>query len=410
MKVLVSESLLSEATSKYVKKVIDPALMTWQEFHDNIINPQDEWHESTAYSRNNNYEYAKQNSLSADGYMNIKKYPILVNTITVNGRRFQVRKKQTKRHYYLTDERGERITDQEGRFIEMNDVERKAMRFPEFYYEVAIFDQDGVMVSSAENEWGALLVTTVDEFKGWGFGKIVLAEYRKGMPEADSGGFTNAGYNLTQNYYFGLVRDYLAKGFYSYLIKKGHISKEKVKTIIAQLPERSKSKKELDLNFNDPKDILVIDLDNGEFILYNKKIIPLLIKEKDPNNHFVREGLLGHIRPLYMDHVGAYRLQLFFARNKKIEVALNLLLASYLHDDNIPIIVDDVHKMFEQHIDKSLYNIKKDKAYSKSSHIQYKPLNRVEQKTRLEMCGGDKHEAEDLYTIITELAYMLSED
>jgi hypothetical protein len=43
MKVLVSESLLSEATSKYVKKVIDPALMTWQEFHDNIINPQDVW-------------------------------------------------------------------------------------------------------------------------------------------------------------------------------------------------------------------------------------------------------------------------------------------------------------------------------------------------------------------------------
>lgn len=410
MKVFISESLLLEATAKYVKKIIDPALMTWEEFHDKIINPSNRWHESSAYSRDNNYEYAESHKDDEDGYMNIKSYPILINNITINGKLFQVRKRKTKRLYALVDENGNNIYDKNGRALTMNDTERKALRYPEFYYEIGIFDENGVLISSALNEWGALLVTTVDEFKGWGFAKIVIDEYRKEHPDADSGGFTNAGLHTTQNYYFDLVRKYLASGFYSHLIRQGHITKEKVKQIISKLPDKSPQKKPKDLNFNDPKDILVIDLDNGEFILYNQKIIPLILSEKDSTDHFVREGLLGHVRPMFIETKQIFRLHLFFARNAKIKAALNLLMASYLHDEKLCIIDNDMYNMFEKHIDKSLYNISNNKACAKASHINYKNLNRQEQEKRLKLCNGDKFEAEEVYTLITELAYILSED
>ncbi len=272
MRIIISENILLESTTPFVKKIIDPALMTWDEFHDKVINPSNKWHESSAYKTS--YAEAVQKK---DSYMNIKEYPILLNNMTINGRRFEVRKKQQKRLYSLVDEKGQYILDQNGRTMIMNDVERKAMKFPEFFYEIAIFDENEVQVASAQNEWGALLITTVEEFRSWGLAKIVLSEYRKEHPDADSGGFTNAGYNLTKSYYFDLVRDYLAKGFYTHLIKNGHISKEKVKIIIQQLPDRKKQKVPTDLNFNDPRDIMVIDLDNGEFILYNRKIIPIVI-------------------------------------------------------------------------------------------------------------------------------------
>ena len=312
--------------------------------------------------------------------------------------------------YSLVDEKGQYILDQNGRTMIMNDVERKAMKFPEFFYEISIFDENEVQVASAQNEWGALLITTVEEFRSWGLAKIVLSEYRKEHPDADSGGFTNAGYALTQNYYFDLIRDYLSKGFYTDLIKKGHITKEKVKKIIEQLPDRKKQKVSTDLNFNDPKDIMVIDLDNGEFILYNRKIIPIVIDRMDMTDHFIQDGLLGHIRPLYMTHKKSFRLQLFYAKNKTIAKVLNLLLQSYLHDENILLVDNDEHKMFEKYIDKSLYDIKQNLAKAKTSQINYKILNKTEQKIRLDMCNNDRQLSEEVYTLITELAYVLSED
>ena len=89
MRIIISENLLFESTTPFVKKVIDPALMTWNEFHDKVINPSNSWHESSAYKTS----YAEA-SEKKDSYLNIKNYPILINTIAINGRRFEVRKKE----------------------------------------------------------------------------------------------------------------------------------------------------------------------------------------------------------------------------------------------------------------------------------------------------------------------------
>lgn len=389
---------LNEATTKYIKKIVDPALLTWDEYYK-IANPEDKFHSNDIYQT----DY-QSNAADKDA---IKRYPILINNIKLNNVPFQVRKAKDKLSYSARDEKGEILRDERGISISLTKDEIKKLGLRLYSEDVGIFDEDSVKVASASDEWGALLVQVVKEYRDWGLGKIALTEYLKIYPKKEAGGFTEGGYNNRKSYYFDRVRDYLQSGLYSHLIKNGNISMEKVKKIISQLPERKK-REEKDYNFYNPKDFLVMDLD-GEFIIYNKRIIPILMKDRDMGDFFANKGIMGHIRPLYMEHLNSYRLQLFYAKNTKIANLLNMFLASYLYDEKTAIITNDQHKMFETYINPTYYKVNKNSARSKKHIIDYKIFGVLEKKARNEICGN-RVESEEIRDLIMEMTYGLSED
>ena len=78
---------LPEATSPYLKKAIDPALMTFSEYH-NLVNPDHKMHDSKAYD---------SDLKDLNRYDDADSYAKLMNTINKNGITFEVRMKATDR-------------------------------------------------------------------------------------------------------------------------------------------------------------------------------------------------------------------------------------------------------------------------------------------------------------------------
>lgn len=75
--------MLKEETTKYVKKIVDPALMTWGEF-SNAINSAGKSHPETAYKTT--YEINKGKE-----YKSKKNYPTLINRFVSNNMEFELR-------------------------------------------------------------------------------------------------------------------------------------------------------------------------------------------------------------------------------------------------------------------------------------------------------------------------------
>ena len=392
--------MLKEETTKYVKKLVDPALMTWREF-SRAINSAGKSHPETAYKTT--YEINKDKE-----YKSKKKYPTLINRFVSNNMEFELRESIEKGQYVMSDENGDFIRDINGDLLTFNDEELKILGINPYDISLGIFDMDGVMVGSAQNEWGTILITVVEEFRGFGFGQILLKKYRELYPKRDSGGFTPRGYGLTKKYHENAVRDYLAKGFYSFLIKNGHITKEKVKEIVSELPKRNE-RKEIDLNMQKGKIAVHNSGDNTNFIIYNTKIIPMLLDYKE-DRFFIEKGLLGYVHLIYIETRDAYRVFNFLQNPERMGKVLNELLASRLFDEKTPLIVDDVKGMFEKFIDKDLYEIKDGLAYSKARYMDYKSLGRMEKVERLKICDNDRFKAEEAEVLIMELADSLAED
>ena len=385
--------LLKEETTPYKKKVIDPALMTKREYFD-YFNDENKFHPSTAY--HTTYKGNKGRDRLTKSI-----YNILVNRIKVNNRYFELRIEKEPIEYSLSDEKGNYID-------RMNVTEIKALKLPTESISVGLFDEYGVCVGYAQDEWNTVLVTVVEEYRGWGFGDILMKEYTKHYPTKDSGGYTNAGYKTAERYYYNRVREYLANGFYSLLVKRGQITKEKVKEIVSQLPKHSEQRKieDVDLNFNDPKDMLVMDLNNGEFILYNKKLYDLIENEK--HEDFIEDCFLGHVRLLWNEHKNEWRVQIFYSQSSYYTKFLNYLLASFLKNDGNKLKVDG--DLFEKYIDKTLYKGNDVVVKAIKGGLDYNLLNKLEVTTRKNHFKNQPYRADEVYDIIIEKMYGISED
>lgn len=258
---------LYEATTPFVEKVVDPALMTFWEYVK-LINPEDKLHPSNAY---------KVSIDQINETFDAKDYETLLNQIKRHGIEFEVRMQTTDRwkgKYVKTDKDGNIVRDRNGQALMATPEEVKAMIPPEkrFKYEHAIVEKDsGLIVGNTQDEWGCLLVRVADEYQGFGFGTLLVKLNRELYPSRPSGGFTPAGLQNLRRVHSRMVREYLERGFYSYLVKKGKITKEKVQEIIKSIEPRKKYPVK-NLNTNDPKDWLLMTDEESYAIIYDKKI------------------------------------------------------------------------------------------------------------------------------------------
>jgi len=141
------------------------------------------------------------------GQRNLEGYPHLVQRIRIENAYFQIRSEDP-----LTLNQGTNIV---------------------------IINEAGEIVACASNEWGATLLRVAAEYRGLGLGKILGEIWYRWNPEFPSGGFTSKGKANAIKIWEGRVRDFLAKGWYSELVKDNRLTKERLQAIMSGLSKGS---------------------------------------------------------------------------------------------------------------------------------------------------------------------------
>jgi len=137
--------------------------------------------------------------------------------------------------------------------------------------DIAAFNEEGMIVAVGQDEWGAVLISVAEEYKGKGIGPIMQKIYTELYPEKESGGFTPSGLNNAVKVWEKEVRNFLAAGIYSNLIRKGEISKERVQDIVDGLSGKVDYQSLLPKKIpQKEKDYLIYYNGANSFILYDK--------------------------------------------------------------------------------------------------------------------------------------------
>lgn len=134
---------------------------------------------------------------------------------------------------------------------------------------IAIFNEDGYIIATASDEWGATLLRVVEEYRGKNLGTILGKYWYEMNPDFSSGGFSPKGQSNSIRIWADRVRTFMKNGWYSEFVKTGEITSDKVKEIVSKLPNKKNiEKKKKDTRPAEP--LIYSDLDNS-FVIYDKK-------------------------------------------------------------------------------------------------------------------------------------------
>lgn len=277
--------MINEATMKAdlpeTIKFIDPALYTYDEYKIIVGHKYDEYGEEE-YHHDGAYETTVSKLNEFDTY---KSYTRLMANITKKGMPFTVKAKIID---YMTsewvkyDDKGYPV-EIDGKYQQLTAEERKlALTGKNRYcYYFAIFNADNECVAATQDEWGALLVSVAEEYRGFGFGPYLVGLQRKYFPKANSGGFTVPGLDNLWKVHTQFVKDYLTSGKYSKLVRDNKLTVDKVREItkhVRTIPTKSP------IAFNEEKMYtgkieLFHEDDSSEWVVYDQAIAKLFNKQ-----------------------------------------------------------------------------------------------------------------------------------
>jgi hypothetical protein len=325
--------LLHEATIKAnlpaTIKFIDPALYTFDEYKviaGNKSDNEDIYHSDGAYS----VSLDKLNE-----HESFSDYTRLMANITKKGLSFTVKAQvidYMKANWMKYDENGYPVQI-DGEYQQLTAEERKLALTGknQYSYYFAIFNEDNKCVGATQDEWGALLVRVANEYKGFGFGPYLVGLQRKYFPKANSGGFTVPGINNLLKVHTLFVKDYLASGKYSQLVREKKLTIDQVKEItkhITKLPTKS------NISFNEKKmftgKIEVFHAgDTGEWIIYDQAISTMI--DDDKLSYWTEKALLAaHYNEIIENHDGTYVMVRFGTyKNDKFKLQLLKMACSW---------------------------------------------------------------------------------
>jgi GNAT superfamily N-acetyltransferase len=190
---------------------------------------------------------------------------------------------------------------------------------------LVITNEEGLVVAQASDEWGTTLLAVAREYRGKGLGKILGKFWYAWNPAYPSGGFTSAGERNAIGLWEQRVREFLANGWYSELLRKGEITKQRLQAILAGLGKRVPKEISKPKSSPDSKDVLVFIEEETTFIVYNKAFL-----EEPDEKHIHGFGFFRDSHPVGMflyaiDYEPAYRklttmVALQMARNMRTKL------------------------------------------------------------------------------------------
>jgi hypothetical protein len=358
---LVLFSDRTSAVNDYEEKKADPALMTFQEFWALVGGKS---HPESAYD----WSVEKMNENEWDSR---EHYPTLLFRRKINGVSFEFR--LNKKDYYQDNTFVKR--DPDGNLVYINGEAQyftkeelfrlNNSKYKRYEYAFAAFDGDN-KVGVAQDEWGCILVSVAREYRNFGLGMILTKLAWEAEPGKTTGGCTPAGAGVVKKAHTEFVRDYLRKGFYSYLIRDGVLTRERVQEIIksAGLPvQQSKSRQKFNFGSNNPEDFLLY-AENGAFIIYDRKLKDLIERGDEDRNFFWYERFIKGTSFAGGGYVSDDRLFLhqFGADTPALKKLLFTLALSYAKAVGVPIHVynEDLHmaSMVDAEVDGNLVSLK----------------------------------------------------
>jgi hypothetical protein len=382
-------------------KPIDVALLTFQEYY-NLINPRDEYHESNLWQ----YDLERMNdspkNMSEMKVFQRKKIGNMDIVIYESTRKLQYgRRDENDVYHSLTDE------------------EIKKAGLPAHEIGLTAF-HEGKEIGFISDEWGATLVVVAKEYKGNGIGKLLTYLFRKKHPDRESGGFSEAGYKNIINIHREFVKEYLRNGVYSHLVKKGELTKERAKEIIASAKLQDyKPNKITDFakkyNVSElTEDLLFWRFSDTDFILFDKNILNHY--KEDDNDQVVEHYLKGHVYLSYNTLFNSYELYESYGISKKFEaMLLHVAFETVKKEEDEGVIIRITNDLSPQTLEiiekfktNGEFEVTKVKDYSydilkiKNAH-DYTPIFK---KAELFIKKNDKYDEFSNY--LSELAYSMS--
>ena len=265
-------------------KSINPALLTFEEYHD-LVNPKHKEHPDSAYQ-------ADAAELASADYLQKENFQKLLKRVRIKGIMFEFRLHARPVKYVHKDEQGEHRRDAENNLIYMTPEEIKQSKLKPHDFTLGVFNEDGNCVGSVQDEWGTILVRVAREYRGFGLGPMLTKIARTMEPEKSSGGFTPSGYRNFFKTYQSFVRDALSSGFYRKKFLSGEITHERIREIVAsaKLEEKSSAAPATNLGTSDPADWLLHVGGNGDFVLYDRKLKDIY---QDNDSYWVDKMIKG---------------------------------------------------------------------------------------------------------------------
>ncbi len=387
---------LSEETQPFEDKKVDPALMTFDEYYA-LVNPNNKFHPSNAYDM----DQKKINEIYKKADFNIP-----VRAIRVNNLRFEIWLKKEDRfqdgHFVKHDPDGEILRDEKGMAIYFTPEELMRSDRQRWDYSFGVFHGDQ-MVAYTADEWGCMLVVVAKEFRGWGFGPIILKMAREIEPGKTSGGFTSAGRYNIMKVYRQFVDDYLRTGMYSFLVRSGQLKADRAKAIIQSAQAAYQKPKvapaqQYNLNSNNPSDWLLYVGEAGDFILYDRKLKDLLDKgviDSDEFRHWVDEMIIGAV---YASGRNYNHVHQFGAKSEQIKMfMMRLALTEVSRHGETLVFTEELRPYVTQ---RGVEIINQNEARLVSDPIAYEAMTQAERQFRKSF---DRHD-EFRYRLL-ELAY-----
>lgn len=282
--------LATEATTEYKPGPMDPALLTWDEFYGKV-NAGGKTHDQQAYD----WSLADMNKPDRS-YMSHAEFPEPIFRKTFRGVPLEFRLHREDRYkesrFYKTDGNGG-IVRIDGVDQFWTPEELKASGVRQYTHHIGVFNAERQCVGySTDDEWGCVLTVVAREYRGLGFGTLLIKmayEYAPGQP---TGGVTSYGYKGLFRAYQMFVREYLQRGFYSHLVREKRMDAGRAKEIIASAKLGPARPPASDLGTDDPENWELYHED-GCFIIYDRKLRELAEGDTDETYHWVERAVKG---------------------------------------------------------------------------------------------------------------------
>ncbi len=181
---------------------------------------------------------------------------------------------------------------------------------------LAILDAAGRKVAEATDEWGATLIVVAQELRGRGLGPVLTRAWYDINPRYGSGGFTAAGRDNAVRTWEARVREFMDRGWYSELVKRGRMTATQARAIQVGLSgKRAPSSIPADLPKTGPTPdghALLAYVDGPTFVLYDSRFLA------DPDEQWIRG--YGFFRDA--PRVGTFLYRIEYEPTHKIQTTL----------------------------------------------------------------------------------------
>jgi hypothetical protein len=359
------------------KNMIDPALLTYQEYFNELQKGVlSEYHDEGTYLYSLESGEIWNYDLNDGTWEKVKNQKI--NKLNIEYYKRETKLGEKGRQYLKTDEFGEIVRDEKGMAISADESDYEKMR-QKFKQQgrleneimfVAYHKDEDLIVGAAQDEWGCILVSVLKEYQGNGIGDTLMDLYMHYYPHKSTGGVTTQGEEALKRFHTRQVKKYLQNGIYSDLVRKGEITSERAKEIINSIKKDVKPKtgSELSKIYGGSGNLMYYLTDNT-IIIFDLDIKNMLDYDHNYSERFIKKLIkcyiyLSSFQSKEFDYLNLWSV---YAENENfLKIGLDILLSSgekisdyYLNknfDERTKTIIKNV-------FNSNNYNIKQEKGF-----------------------------------------------